>query len=154
MKVNVCTSYFAAMARRRKAFNDVYISITRSSRPYCPLKDEGGIPVQSQIDYSFPDLANYGPLDDWERDLPEGAVEDLVDFLRPENWEFGEGDPETDEVNVFILCVENLKARYTKKDEEKFYDVRAGEPKRCHRTMLAGILREKYGINAVEYEAL
>ncbi len=150
MKVNVYTSYYAKMAKRKKNFNDVYIQISRSC--YCPMKDLDGIPIQNQIDYAFLDLGNYSTLADYEKNLPESAVETLVDFLQPENWQFSEDDPETDEVNVFLLCFENLKAKWTKKDEEKYFDVKAGDFKKCHRTILAGILNKKFNLDVKEYQ--
>lgn len=151
MKVNVFTSYFAKMAKREKQWNDVYVQVSRTV--YCPLKALSGKTVQEEIDYEFSEeLGNYGPLEEYEADLPVDAMDNLVDFLKPENWQPDEAnkDKEAKEVNIFLLCFENLESKYTKKDVEK-YGVKEGEYKKCHRTIIAKILLDQYGIKSCEY---
>lgn len=53
---------------------------------------------------------------------------------------------------VFLLCFENLNKTYTKTDEKKYSDVKAGEKKKCHRTILADVLNKNYGFNIAEYD--
>lgn len=149
MKINIFTSYYARMAKRKKSPTDCYIQVSRTC--YCPLKDLEGVPVQNQIDYRFPDLGDYLFLDTYEEDKKED-IEVFADFLKAENWEL-EGATEETEVNIFLLCFENLKSKWTKKDEEKFYNVKANEYKFCHRTVLAEILNKKYGFNITEYDS-
>lgn len=151
MKVNVFTSYFAKMAKREKQWNDVYVQVSRTV--YCPLKALSGKTVQEEIDYEFSEeLGNYGPLEEYEADLPVDAMDNLVDFLKPENWQPDEANKnkEAKEVNIFLLCFENLESKYTKKDVEK-YGVKEGDYKKCHRTIIAKTLLDQYGIKACEY---
>lgn len=149
MKINIFTSYYARMAKRKKSPTDCYIQVSRTC--YCPLIDLEGVPVQNQIDYNLPELGEYSSLESYEEDRKE-VIEVFADFLKAENWEL-EGATEETEVNIFLLCFENLKSKWTKKDEEKFYNVKAGEYKFCHRTVLAEILNRKYGFNITEYDS-
>lgn len=54
--------------------------------------------------------------------------------------------------NFFILCFEDLNTTYTKKDELKYNgQVKAGELKKCHRTILANLLNERFNLNIKEW---
>ncbi len=53
--------------------------------------------------------------------------------------------------NFFILCFEDLETRYTEKDEKKYANVKAGDFKVCHRTNLAKVLNERYGLSITEW---
>mgnify|MGYP004528916059 FL=1 len=53
--------------------------------------------------------------------------------------------------NFFILCFEDLETKYTEKDEKKYADVKAGDFKVCHRTNLAKVLNERYGLSITEW---
>lgn len=53
--------------------------------------------------------------------------------------------------NFFILCFEDLEAKYTEKDEAKNPDCKAGTFKTCHRTVLAKILNERFNLNITEW---
>lgn len=149
MKINIYTSYYAKMAKRHKASTDIYIQVSRTC--YCPVKDLDNIPVQNQIDCDLGFLGNYDSLETYEEDM-EAEIEDCADFLQADNFELDEDDPPDADINVFLLCFENLKSKWTKKDEEKYYNVKAGEYKFCHRTVLAEILNRKYGFNIKEYD--
>jgi len=53
--------------------------------------------------------------------------------------------------NFFLLCFEDLDQKWTERDEKRFANVKAGKPKFCHRTRLARVLNELYGLNITEY---
>ena len=53
--------------------------------------------------------------------------------------------------NFYLLCFEDLESKYTARDEKKFKDCKAGAFKRCHRTLLAKVLNERYGLSISEY---
>lgn len=157
--MNVFTSYFAKMAKRKKQDNDFYVSVAHSS--YCPMLDLNGIPVKNQIDYNFSFLApKVQNLDEYEECLDDEDLEQLKEFLEPSNFTYEpdfEGEILPKETNVFLLCYENLNAKYTEKDEEKALkkgctDIKKGELKKCHRTILAKILKKKYNIDVQEFE--
>ena len=152
MKTKIFTSYFAKMAKRKKLANDVYIAVSRTF--FCPLKDQDGNRVEDTIDVHFPNVGNYWGYKEYKKNVDREEVEYLADFLCPKNpkdaWKCD--DKKAKCINIFLLCFENLKAKYTKKDEEKYSSQKAGEYKRCHRTLLAEILRDEYGIESSEYE--
>jgi len=148
MEVKFFTSYFAKMAKRKKLPDDVYIAVSRTF--FCPLKDQDGNRVEDTIDYHFPNVGCSWEYDKYKKNVRHDEVEYLADFLKPENWT--PDDKNSKSVNVFLLCFENLKAKYTKKDEEKYSDCKAGEYKKCHRTLLAEMLRDEFGIESSEYE--
>nr|DAE33881.1 MAG TPA: hypothetical protein [Caudoviricetes sp.] len=53
--------------------------------------------------------------------------------------------------NFYLLCFEDLQTKYTARDERRFNDCKAGDFKRCHRTLLAKVLNERYGLSISEY---
>lgn len=53
--------------------------------------------------------------------------------------------------NFFLLCFEDLKTKYTEKDEQKWIDCKAGTFKTCHRTVLAKVLNEYYNLCIAEW---
>lgn len=54
------------------------------------------------------------------------------------------------DLNVFLLCHENLESRYTKKDEENFKGLK-GDYKVCHRRVLAQWLEKHAGLHIPEW---
>lgn len=55
-------------------------------------------------------------------------------------------------LNFFLLCFEDLDTKYTEKDEKKYNgQVKAGEFKTCHRTVLAKVLNERFNLNITEW---
>lgn len=148
MEVKIFTSYYAKMAKRKKLPDDVYVAVSRTF--FCPLKDPGGSRVEDTIDYHFPRVGCNWEYDDYKKNVDKEEVEYLADFLDKKNWK--PDSKKSKSINIFLLCFENLKAKYTKKDEEKYSDCKAGEYKKCHRTLLAEMLRENYGIESSEYE--
>lgn len=54
--------------------------------------------------------------------------------------------------NFFLLCFEDLDTKYTEKDEKKYNgQVKAGEFKTCHRTVLAKVLNKMFNLNITEW---
>ena len=150
MKINIYTSYYAKMAQRKKQVNDYYIQVSWSA--YCPR-------LHDAIDESWADL--FAPtvdnLCDYEASLEKKAVDEFANYLKEDNWEFTDEELATGEFNIFLLCFENLEKKYTKQDEVKAIekgctDIKAGEFKKCHRTILAEILNRDYGFNIQEYK--
>jgi len=151
LEVKIFTSYYAKMAKRKKGVDDVYIAVSRTF--FCPLKDPDGNRVEDTIDYHFPNLGNYWDLEDYKKNVDREEVKLLVDFLfPPKDDPWVPTDEKSKSINFFLLCFENLNAKYTKKDEEKHSGVVAGEYKQCHRTLLAEILKEEFGVESSEYE--
>ncbi len=54
-------------------------------------------------------------------------------------------------LDYYLLCFEDLDSKYTVKDEKKYSDCKAGTFKRCHRTILVKVLKEKYGLKINEW---
>ena len=146
VKKRIFTSYFAKMAKRSKGADDVYIAVSRTC--FCPLRSLNGRTVEDEVDYHFPDLGNLWGLSEYKKEVNREDVKLLADLLNAD-WELD--DPNSEGVNIFLLCFENLNAKYTKADEARYDDVRAGEYKKCHRTLLAEILEEEFGVTSSEY---
>ena len=150
MKINIYTSYYAKMAKREKQKNDCYVQVSRSVMPYHrKLVDEdwaGFAPLR-------PNLADY---EEEIRAFPD-LLKEFAEWLKEESWDFSDEEKALGEFNIFLLCYENLDSTYTKKDEENAIkrgctDIKAGEKKTCHRTILAKILNEDYGFDIKEWQ--
>ena len=142
MGLKIYTSCYKKMLKRSKQENDVYVKI--SAGLYYPFKNVDGIYMKDLIDADWGDLfAPYSDLDHYKEDLEESQLKSFYDCLNL-----------AEDLNIFLLCFENLDDVYTKADERKFPDdpyIKAGKKKVCHRTLLAEVLNEKFNLNITEY---
>lgn len=119
------------------------------------------------------DIAGYEEvikeLEEWKKELIPLSVEDRIQEYENEYptqedkdslacFNFSESDLEHIEdwkiavcLDYYFLCFEDLDSKYTAKDEEKYPDCKAGTFKKCHRTILAKVLKEMYGLKIDEW---
>lgn len=90
-------------------------------------------------------------VDNFDYDkLSEEEKEDFYNFGFTEKTDIKKWKPCLT-FNFFILCFEDLKSKYTEKDERKNPDCKAGSFKTCHRTILAKVLNERFNLGITEW---
>lgn len=140
--MRIFTSCYKKMLKRHKADNDIYIKVSRGL--YYPFRNIDGILMKDLIDSDWGGaFAPVSDLDHYKQDLSE---KDLLDFVACLNFD--------EDVNIFLLCFENLDEVYTKADEKKYPDnpyIKAGQKKKCHRTLLAEAFNEAFNMHITEY---
>ena len=101
------------------------------------------------------DLTVEERIQNYNESYPEQDDKDSISFFGLTEECLGNGFEKWEPAvtfNFFLLCFENLESRYTEKDAQKYSDVKVGELKKCHRTILAKVLKEKYKLNICEYK--
>lgn len=138
----IYTSYYRKMLDRHKGDNDIYIQISRSLG--IPRQGVDGLYMSELLDASWgEEFGMYSDdLRDYRHDLDKDDLDSFAEMLR----ELNDGE------RVFLLCFENLNKTYTKADAEKYKNVKVGEKKKCHRTILADVLNKRYGFDIKEFE--
>lgn len=143
--IRLYTSYFYKMLTREKKEGDIYISIARSIG-YCPKKGLHGESIYDLIDVDWGgSLGNYSGLENYENDLDPDFLQKIYEWLTADDY----GNADRD---IFFLCIENLNSKYTAKDELRNPNCKKGTFKKCHRTIFAKVMKEKYNLNITEYE--
>lgn len=158
IKVNIYTSYYRKMAQREKKENDIYVQISRTV--FCPMKDKTGVAMKNQIDRDFGKFfGNYSStLRSYYRKLRK-IKEKTIDPIIKEFIEKTEANTQKmidngfDHINVFLLCHENLEAKYTKTSKAVVDGfVKAGDWQICHRRVLANFVKDTYDYFIPEYD--
>ena len=156
MSLHIYTSYFAKMASREKDDdNDIYIQVSRSAG--CSKISPSGKKLTDEIDEDFGYfLGNYSDtLEDYYNNLDKedmdwfyGYLCDVKKFL---DEDIADNNGEDIEMNVFLLCHENLEKLCTAEDV-KSGAYKKGEYKRCHRRVIAKYMKDNYGLYIPEYD--
>ncbi|MGL4987542.1 MAG: hypothetical protein ACRC5H_10470 [Treponemataceae bacterium] len=85
--------------------------------------------IAKKIDADWGELfGNFGELEDYKESLIDETIQDAGDFFMQDDLQ------KADELNLFLLCHENTKK------------------KPCHRTLLAEVFKDKFGLNIKEFE--
>ena len=145
--LHVYTSYFSKMAERLKdEDHDIYVQVSRSV--FCPKVSKSGKRVDTEIDCNFGDW-----LGMWDENLQSYYDNlDAEDMAWLKEWLDGLASDEDEEINVFLLCHENLLRPYA--HDNKYVKegmVKEGAYPKCHRRMIAKYMMDKFGMYISEY---
>lgn len=137
--IEIYTSYYHKMFARKKDENDVYIQVSRTLGQYGRFRK-----YREMIDEDWGEIfGNFAvSLEAYEQFINKKGLRKFYRHLK-----------DLEDKRLFLLCFENMDEKYTRQDEIRYQgQVKAGENKRCHRTILAKTLNEKYGLGIKEFQ--